>query len=119
VRAGRLQASGLGLRPAAGRIKLPATATTAGLIVLGQVPAIRDLIGIALVIVGVAVHRAGPRAIRQNRACWGGRGHAGEPEPDGLDLRPQPFRARVLHRLERRRIRGYQIRARVGDTRIT
>jgi len=27
---------------------------------LGQVPAIRDLTGIALVIVGVAVHRAGP-----------------------------------------------------------
>jgi len=56
----------------AGRIKLPATATTAGLIVLGQVPTICDLTGIALVIVGVAVHRAGPRAIRQNRACWGG-----------------------------------------------
>ena len=86
---------------------------------MGQVPTICDLTGIALIIAGVAVHRAGPRAIRQYRACWEGYGHAGEPEPHGLDLRPQPFPARVLHRLERRRIRGYQIRARVGDTRIT
>lgn len=43
--------------------------------------------------------------------------HAGEPKPHGFDLRPPPFPARVLHHPGRRRIRGYQIRARVGDTR--
>jgi inner membrane transporter RhtA len=36
---------------------LPATATVVGLIVLGQVPTIVDLVGIGLVIVAVAVHR--------------------------------------------------------------
>lgn len=36
---------------------LPATATAIGLIVLHQVPTPRDLLGIALVIVGVALHR--------------------------------------------------------------
>jgi inner membrane transporter RhtA len=43
---------------------LPATATVIGLIVLGQVPTPRDLAGIALVIIGVAVHReaTGPSA---------------------------------------------------------
>jgi inner membrane transporter RhtA len=35
---------------------LPATATVIGLIVLGQVPTARDLAGIALVILGVALH---------------------------------------------------------------
>src|SRR4051794_20336287 len=36
---------------------LPATALVMGLIVLGQVPTIADLAGVALVIIGVAVHR--------------------------------------------------------------
>lgn len=36
---------------------LPAAATVIGLLVLGQVPTVRDLAGIALVIFGVAVHR--------------------------------------------------------------
>lgn len=36
---------------------LPATATTIGAIVLTQIPSSRDLLGIALVMVGVAVHR--------------------------------------------------------------
>jgi inner membrane transporter RhtA len=41
---------------------LPAAATVIGLIVLGQVPTARDLAGIALVILGIAVHRdARPR----------------------------------------------------------
>jgi inner membrane transporter RhtA len=40
---------------------LPATAAVIGLIVLGQVPTVRDLAGIALVIVGVALHRDRPR----------------------------------------------------------
>lgn len=35
---------------------LPATATGIGLIVLGQVPTLQDLLGIALVIAGVALH---------------------------------------------------------------
>ncbi|MBO0802355.1 MAG: EamA family transporter [Nocardiopsaceae bacterium] len=39
---------------------LPATATAIGLIVLGQVPTARDLLGIALVIAGVALHRDAP-----------------------------------------------------------
>jgi inner membrane transporter RhtA len=39
---------------------LPAAATVIGLIVLGQVPAVRDLAGIGLVILGVALHRAAP-----------------------------------------------------------
>jgi inner membrane transporter RhtA len=40
---------------------LPATATVIGLIVLGQVPTLRDLAGIGLVILGVALHRDPPR----------------------------------------------------------
>lgn len=41
---------------------LPATATAVGLLVLGQVPTLQDLAGIALVILGVALHqeRAAP-----------------------------------------------------------
>jgi inner membrane transporter RhtA len=35
---------------------LPAAATVIGFVVLGQVPTIQDLIGIALVIIGVAIH---------------------------------------------------------------
>ncbi len=40
---------------------LPATATGVGLVVLGQVPTVQDLAGIALVIAGVAVHHDPPR----------------------------------------------------------
>lgn len=36
---------------------LPAFATVIGLVVLGQVPTVRDLAGVLLVVVGVAVHR--------------------------------------------------------------
>lgn len=36
---------------------LPATATTIGLVVLHQVPTLQDLLGIALVAAGVALHR--------------------------------------------------------------
>jgi inner membrane transporter RhtA len=35
---------------------LPAAATVIGLLVLGQVPTLRDIAGIGLVILGVAVH---------------------------------------------------------------
>lgn len=50
---------------------LPATATLIGLIVLGQVPTPRDLAGIALVILGVALHRDAPRIGRTRglQAC--------------------------------------------------
>jgi len=50
---------------------LPATATVIGLIVLGQVPTARDLAGIALVILGVALHRDPPSAekTRDSQAC--------------------------------------------------
>jgi inner membrane transporter RhtA len=41
---------------------LPATATVIGVIVLRQLPSLVDLAGIALVMVGVALHRA--RAVR-------------------------------------------------------
>ncbi|MBO0789244.1 MAG: EamA family transporter, partial [Actinobacteria bacterium] len=41
---------------------LPMFATLIGAIVLGQLPTPRDLAGIALVIAGVAVHRARPPA---------------------------------------------------------
>jgi inner membrane transporter RhtA len=37
---------------------LPAAATVIGLLVLAQIPTPRDLAGIALVIVGVAIHQA-------------------------------------------------------------
>ncbi len=37
---------------------LPAAATVIGLIVLGQIPTMRDIAGIALVITGVAIHQA-------------------------------------------------------------
>jgi inner membrane transporter RhtA len=39
---------------------LPATATIIGAIVLAQIPSLRDLFGIALVISGVAIHKPAP-----------------------------------------------------------
>jgi inner membrane transporter RhtA len=36
---------------------LPATATVIGLVVLAQVPTVQDLLGVGLVIAGIAVHR--------------------------------------------------------------
>lgn len=43
---------------------LPATATAVGALVLGQVPGLRDLAGIALVVGGVALHRPLPKRAR-------------------------------------------------------
>ena len=37
---------------------LPATATVIGLVVLGQVPSPVELVGVSLVVVGVALHQA-------------------------------------------------------------
>ncbi|MEO0407285.1 MAG: EamA family transporter [Cyanobacteria bacterium P01_A01_bin.135] len=36
---------------------LPATATVVGALVLGQIPTVRDIVGVALVMAGVAVHK--------------------------------------------------------------
>jgi inner membrane transporter RhtA len=36
---------------------LPATATVVGIVVLAQVPSLREALGVALVVAGVAVHR--------------------------------------------------------------
>jgi inner membrane transporter RhtA len=43
---------------------LPATATVLGLLVLGQVPTPQDLLGVGLVVVGVAVHHPAPTPSR-------------------------------------------------------
>ncbi|GAB5470923.1 MAG: DMT family transporter [Rhodospirillales bacterium] len=40
---------------------LPATATIVAAIVLAQIPSLRDLLGIALVMIGIALHRPAPR----------------------------------------------------------
>jgi len=40
---------------------LPATATVIGFVVLHQAPGLRDLLGVGLVMLGVALHRAQPR----------------------------------------------------------
>jgi inner membrane transporter RhtA len=45
---------------------LPATATALGLVILGQVPTVPDLVGIGLVIVGIVVHQDGSADRRQN-----------------------------------------------------
>lgn len=47
---------------------LPATATLVGIIVLAQIPSLRDTLGVALVIAGVAVHRPPPQEPRAQRA---------------------------------------------------
>lgn len=39
---------------------LPATATAIGVVVLAQIPSLRDLCGVALVMLGVAIHRPPP-----------------------------------------------------------
>jgi len=39
---------------------LPATATVIGAVVLAQIPSLRDLAGVALVMLGIAVHRPAP-----------------------------------------------------------
>jgi inner membrane transporter RhtA len=52
---------------------LPATATVIGVIVLAQIPTAAELVGVALVVVGVAIHReaAGPPAAEPTPASPG------------------------------------------------
>jgi inner membrane transporter RhtA len=47
---------------------LPATATLVGIIVLAQIPSLRDTLGVALVMAGVAVHRPPAQEPRTRRA---------------------------------------------------
>ena len=58
---------------------LPATATVIGLLVLGQVPNARDLAGIALVIVGVALHRDAPAHREEPATAMPAAEHANQP----------------------------------------
>jgi len=60
---------------------LPATAAVIGLIVLGQVPTVRDLTGIGLVILGVALHRDPPRREDSSAAPAPGTGSDTAPAP--------------------------------------
>jgi inner membrane transporter RhtA len=63
---------------------LPATATAIGLLVLAQVPTGRDLVGVALVIAGIAAHRtAAEPALTRDRApdAAGTAPPAGRPRP--------------------------------------
>jgi inner membrane transporter RhtA len=96
---------------------LPAAATVVGLIVLAQVPTVVDVIGVTLVIAGVALHRdagedaATPRP-RRSRA-WGRTAARSEPAPApprarasaGADSPKKP-------RLPPRRLRLLRARAR-------
>jgi inner membrane transporter RhtA len=67
---------------------LPATATVIGLSVLGQVPTMRDLAGIGLVILGVALHRDTPRRAGQSAGDRdSGRGEAESQPGDGSESR--------------------------------
>ena len=51
---------------------LPATATVIGLLVLTQVPSVTELCGVALVVLGVALHRERAAAPRERRGVRGG-----------------------------------------------
>jgi inner membrane transporter RhtA len=64
---------------------LPATATVIGVAVLAQVPSLTEVAGVALVIAGVALHRApsepSPRAARAESAARPARASAAGPAP--------------------------------------
>jgi inner membrane transporter RhtA len=79
---------------------LPATATVVGLVVLGQVPSVREVFGVLLVVGAVAVHRERPKALgpdatgsaategAEPQPRRGGRGgRAGPPRPGTLPSR--------------------------------
>lgn len=58
---------------------LPAMATATGMIVLGQVPTARDLAGITLVILGVALHRGAHESRREPGTAPPAPGHGDQP----------------------------------------
>jgi inner membrane transporter RhtA len=67
---------------------LPATATVVGLVVLGQVPTARELIGVVLVVVAVALHDEPPTTAGAPRPRRGARaGHPGPHRPGTLPSR--------------------------------
>ncbi len=51
---------------------LPATATIIAAIVLAQIPTLQDLLGVALVMIGIAVHRPAPAARQQSATSSAG-----------------------------------------------
>ena len=61
---------------------LPATATIIGIIVLRQVPSAGDVLGVAMVMAGVALHRPAPAPARQPMVL--GDASAQETQADGL-----------------------------------
>jgi inner membrane transporter RhtA len=69
---------------------LPATATVIGVIVLAQVPSWNELLGVALVIVGVAVHREREPEVGSAAACSSTESeHSSPAGPQGLARRPR------------------------------
>src|SRR5829696_5154489 len=68
---------------------LPATATVIGVIVLAQVPSWNELLGVALVIVGVAVHREREPEVGSAAACSSTESeHSSPVGPQGSARRP-------------------------------
>lgn len=65
---------------------LPAAATVIGLIVLAQVPTARDLAGIGLVILGVALHRAAPSREDEPATAAAVTGQAAESASDSPEV---------------------------------
>jgi inner membrane transporter RhtA len=73
---------------------LPATATVIGIVVLAQVPSWSELLGVALVIVGVAVHREA--AVGSAAACSSTESeHSSPAAPQGSARRPHASLPRV------------------------
>ncbi|MFZ0377404.1 MAG: EamA family transporter [Solirubrobacteraceae bacterium] len=63
---------------------LPATATVVGLVVLGQVPTVRELLGVCLVVAAVAVHNAeAPPSGAADHPTFPTEGAAPRPRPGG------------------------------------
>jgi inner membrane transporter RhtA len=69
---------------------LPATATVIGVVVLAQVPSWNELLGVALVIVGVAVHRELDPEVGSAAACSSTESEQSSPAaPQGSARRPR------------------------------
>jgi inner membrane transporter RhtA len=69
---------------------LPATATVIGVVVLAQVPSWNELLGVALVIVGVGVHREREPEVGSAAACSSTESeHSSQAAPPGSARRPR------------------------------